>query len=43
MKHQIPEESKIPLADFIIYSDDNKPLFDKMKKITTSLEAIVAS
>lgn len=42
MKHQIPEESKIPLADFVIHSDDEKPLFEKMKKITTMLEGFSA-
>ena len=37
MKNQLPEESKIARADFVIHSDDNMPLIDKMKKIIHQL------
>jgi len=37
MSHQLPEEIKLELADFIIHSDDNNPLFDKMKKLLEEL------
>jgi len=37
MSHQISEEKKLQLADFIIHSDDNEPLEPKMKKIITQL------
>ena len=37
MKNQMPEELKIPLADFVIYSDDNMPLLDKMHRLLTEL------
>src|ERR1035437_5950132 len=37
MSHQISEEEKLRLADFIIHSDDNKPLDLKMRKIISEL------
>jgi len=37
MSHQIPEDKKLQMADFIIHSDDNEPLEPKMKKIITQL------
>lgn len=37
MSHQIPEEKKLQLADFVIHSDDNEPLEPKMKKILAQL------
>jgi len=37
MSHQIPDEKKITRSDFVIYTDDNKPLVDKMKKILVEL------
>lgn len=37
MSHQISEEEKLRLADFIIHSDDNKPLDMKMRKIISEL------
>jgi len=37
MSHQIPDENKISRADFVIYTDDNKPLVDKMRKILAEL------
>lgn len=41
MKHQLPEEQKIELADFIVHSDDEKPLFNKMKAILFHLESMI--
>lgn len=35
--NQMPDEMKISKADFVIHSDDNKPLFDKMKRIVGEL------
>lgn len=35
--NQMPDEMKISKADFVIHSDDNKPLFDKMKRIVAEL------
>lgn len=37
MKQQLPESEKIKRADFIIYSDDKKPLINKMKKLIEEL------
>jgi dephospho-CoA kinase len=37
MSHQLPEEQKQQLADFVIHSDDNKPLLHKMKKLLEEL------
>ena len=37
MSHQISEEQKEQLADFIIHSDDQKPLEAKMKNIVLEL------
>jgi len=37
MSHQLPEEQKQELADFVIHSDDNKPLLHKMKKLLEEL------
>jgi dephospho-CoA kinase len=37
MSHQVSEEQKLQLADFVIHSDDNKPLESKMKKIVAEL------
>ena len=33
MSHQIPEEEKIKRSDFIIHSDDNMPLVDKVERV----------
>ncbi len=40
MANQIPEDIKISKADFVIHSDDNLPLYDKMKKLLLQLEEI---
>jgi dephospho-CoA kinase len=32
MSKQYPDDVKIPLADYVIYTDDNLPMADKMKK-----------
>ncbi|MEI8085987.1 MAG: dephospho-CoA kinase [Paludibacter sp.] len=37
ISHQLPDNEKIPRADFIIHSDDDKPLVEKMRKIVTEL------
>jgi len=37
MAHQLPDESKISRADFIIHSDDNQPLDPKMRKVLEEL------
>jgi len=37
MSHQLSEEDKMNRADFVIHSDDNKPLVDKMRKIIVEL------
>jgi dephospho-CoA kinase len=37
MSHQLSEEEKITRADFVIHSDDNKPLVDKMRKLIPEL------
>ena len=37
ISHQLPDAAKIPFADFIIHSDDGKPLIDKMRRIVTGL------
>lgn len=37
MSHQFSEKQKLQLADFVIHSDDNKPLETKMKKIILEL------
>lgn len=37
--NQLSDNEKIPKADFIIHSDDEKPLKDKMNKIVTELMA----
>ena len=37
MSHQLSEEEKSARADFVIHSDDNKPLVDKMRKIIVEL------
>ena len=37
MEHQLPEKEKMKLADFVIQSDDNKPLILKMRKIIEEL------
>ncbi len=37
MSNQLPEEQKQQLADFVIHSDDNKPLLNKMKKLIEEL------
>lgn len=42
MKHQLPEDQKIELADFIVHSDDEKPLFNKMKSILFHLESMIS-
>lgn len=41
MSHQMPEDRKIERADFVIHSDDNKPLDEKMYKILLDLGEIV--
>lgn len=38
MSNQMPEEEKLNRADFVIHSDDNKPLVDKMRKIIEELK-----
>ncbi|HOJ66830.1 MAG TPA: dephospho-CoA kinase [Paludibacteraceae bacterium] len=38
---QLPDTEKIPFSDFIIHSDDGKPLYDKMKKILKDMENYV--
>lgn len=37
MEQQLPEEEKMKLADYVIQSDDNKPLVLKMRKIIEEL------
>jgi len=37
MSHQISEEEKLKRADYVIYSDDDKPLLEKTKKIVVEL------
>jgi dephospho-CoA kinase len=37
MKNQMTDDMKIPKADFIIYTDDNMPLEDKMRRILVEL------
>ncbi|MDD3322952.1 MAG: dephospho-CoA kinase [Paludibacter sp.] len=39
MANQLPEKLKISRADYVIHSDDSKPLVDKMRKILLKLEA----
>jgi len=38
MSNQLPEEDKLSRADYIIHSDDNHPLVDKMRKIIEELK-----
>ena len=40
MSHQLPEAEKEERADFVIHSDDNIPLVDKMRKIIVELKEI---
>ena len=40
---QLPDTEKIPFSDFIIHSDDGKPLYDKMKKILKELENCISN
>jgi dephospho-CoA kinase len=40
---QLPDNEKIPFSDFIIHSDDGKPLYDKMKKILKELENCISN
>lgn len=40
MANQISEDIKLSKADFVIHSDDNLPLVDKMKKIVSELLVI---
>lgn len=37
MKNQMTDDEKIPKADFVIYTDDNMPLEDKMRRILVQL------
>lgn len=37
ISHQLPDSAKLPYADFVIHSDDEQPLADKMKKIVAEL------
>lgn len=37
MSNQFSDETKIPLADFVIHTDDNLPIIDKMRKILAQL------
>jgi len=37
ISHQLSDNEKIPRADFIIHSDDDKPLIDKMRNIIFQL------
>ena len=41
MSHQLPDDRKIERADFVIHSDDNKPLDEKMYKILLDLGELV--
>lgn len=40
MSSQMPEKEKLNRADFVIHSDDNMPLVDKMRKIIVELKKI---
>jgi dephospho-CoA kinase len=42
MSHQMPEEEKLKRADYVIYSDDDKPLLEKTKKMVVELLQIQA-
>jgi len=42
MSYQLSEEEKLTRADFVIYSDDNKPLDVKMRKTRLSLQEITS-
>jgi dephospho-CoA kinase len=37
MKNQMTDDEKVPKADFVIYTDDNMPLEDKMRRILVQL------
>ncbi len=37
MSNQLPDESKIPLADIVIHTDDNLPMVDKMNHLLKQL------
>jgi dephospho-CoA kinase len=37
MSHQLSEEDKMTRADFVIHSDDNKPLVDKVRQLVVKL------
>ncbi|MDR3652674.1 MAG: dephospho-CoA kinase [Paludibacter sp.] len=37
MSNQLPEEEKLTRADFVIHTDDDKPLVDKMRKLIAEL------
>lgn len=37
MESQFPDEVKMPLSDFVIHTDDDKPLVVKMRKIVKEL------
>jgi dephospho-CoA kinase len=39
--NQLPEDVKVSKADFVIHSDDNMPLYDKMIKILVELNELV--
>jgi dephospho-CoA kinase len=40
MSNQLSDEVKIPLADFVIHTDDNLPMIDKMRKLLGQLVEI---
>lgn len=40
MKHQIPDKEKIPLCDFVIYSDDNLPMGNRLQDLWEWLSKI---
>jgi len=41
MSKQYPDDVKIPLADYVIYTDDNLPMADKMKKALDWLQKMI--
>jgi len=41
MSKQYPDDVKIPLADYVMYTDDNLPMADKMKKALDWLQETI--
>lgn len=37
MKHQMADEKKMKMADYVIFSDDNLPLIEKMERVLQAL------